>query len=54
MPERAEVSMMNVIELHAETNLELYVRYGLVPESAIPDGMRAIAEQTRRAKRGEL
>lgn len=46
--------MMNVIELDTETNLESYVRYGLVPESAIPEGMRAIAEATRRAKRGEL
>ena len=45
---------MEVIELERETSLEQCVRYGLMPESAIPEGMRRIFEKTRREKEREL
>ena len=44
---------MNVITMEDETSLEKYVRYGLVPESDIPEGMRRIAQKTRRDKAAE-
>ena len=41
---------MKVIQLETETSLERCVRYGLVPESAIPAVMRRIFEETRRQR----
>ena len=45
---------MDIIEWDQETMLERGVRLGLLPESALPEGLRAITEKTRREKRGEL
>jgi hypothetical protein len=35
---------MDIIEWEHETMLESYVRLGLVPESALPESWRRIAE----------
>jgi hypothetical protein len=41
---------MKVIQLESETMLERSVRYGLVPESAIPAGMWRVFAENRRQK----
>lgn len=43
---------MEVMELETETMLERSVRYGLVPESAIPAGMRRVFEAACRQQEG--
>lgn len=38
---------MDATECTWETSLEKYVRYGLAPESALPEGWRRRVAQTR-------
>ncbi len=40
LPERAEETTMTANEWDNETTLEKYVRYGLAPETALPESWR--------------